>query len=123
MTIVEKVTKLAKPTIEALGFEYWRLLYQPNQGSAVLRIFIDAENGVTVDDCAQVSRQLSSILDVENPITSAYVLEVSSPGIDRFLFDPAHFMRYLNQPITIKLHEPMEGRRNFSGILRTFSKE
>lgn len=123
MTIAEKVTQLIRPTIEALGFEYWGLLYQPNQGRAVLRVFIDSEAGATVDDCAQVSRQISSILDVENPITAAYILEVSSPGIDRLLFEPAHFMRYLNQYISIKLYEPISDRRNFCGTLRAFSAD
>lgn len=123
MTISEKITQLVRPTIEALGFEYWGLLYQPNQGRAVLRIFIDKTAGVTVDECAQISRQISSVLDVENPIHSAYVLEVSSPGMDRLLFEPKHFKRYLNQAITIKLHEPIDGRRNFSGQLLNFSTE
>jgi len=123
MTIAEKITQLIRPTIEALGFEYWGLLYQPSQGRAVLRIFIDKTTGVTVDDCARISRQISSVLDVENPIHTAYVLEVSSPGIDRLLFEPEHFKRYLNQAITIKLHEPIDGRRNFSGKLLNFSND
>lgn len=121
MTIAEKITQLIRPTIEALGFEYWGLVYQPNQGRALLRIFIEQAAGITVDDCAKISRQISSILDVENPIHSAYVLEVSSPGMDRLLFEPEHFKRYLNQAITVKLHEPVDGRRNFSGKLLDFS--
>jgi ribosome maturation factor RimP len=123
MTIAEKITQLIRPIIESFGFEYWGLLYQPNKNRGLLRIFIDKATGITVDDCAQISRQISSILDVENPIQSAYVLEVSSPGMDRFLFEPEHFKRYLNQSISLKLYEPIEGRRNFSGTLLNFSND
>jgi ribosome maturation factor RimP len=116
-TLSEKIANLIKPTIEVFGFEYWGLLYQTHDRRGLLRIFIDAPQGVTADDCAAVSRQISSLLDVENLIASAYVLEVSSPGIDRLLFEPSQFRRYINKKITVKLYEPIEGRRNFSGTL------
>ena len=116
-TLSEKIAALIKPTIEAFGFEYWGLLYQTHEKRGLLRIFIESPQGVTADNCAAVSRQINSLLDVENVITSAYVLEVSSPGIDRFLFEPKHFQRYIGKKIMIKLYEPIDGRRNFSGTL------
>lgn len=96
-----------------LGIEY------VSQGKhSVLRIYIDKEGGILVDDCEAVSRQASAILDVEDPISSEYTLEVSSPGMDRPLFTLEQFASHAGEQVKIKLRSPFEGRRNFQGLLR-----
>ena len=83
-----------------------------------MRVFIDTDKGVTIEDCERVSRQLSSVLDVEDPITGEYTLEVSSPGADRSLFNLDQYRRYLGEKVSIRLRTPYEGRRKFTGLLR-----
>lgn len=96
-----------------LGIEY------VSQGKhSVLRIYIDKEGGILVEDCEAVSRQASAILDVEDPISSEYTLEVSSPGMDRPLFTLEQFASHAGEQVKIKLRSPFEGRRNFQGLLR-----
>jgi len=110
-----RLSELLGPTIESLGFELWGLeLISPSR-RATLRIYIESENGVTVDNCATVSRHLSSVLDVEDPIQGEYTLEVSSPGVDRLLFKPEQYGLYIGEPIEIRLRVPFEGRRKFRG--------
>jgi ribosome maturation factor RimP len=84
---------------------------------ALLRIYIDTEAGVTVDDCTKVSRQVSAMLDVEDPIQGHYTLEVSSPGLDRPLFEIAHYQKFVGRELKIRLYTPLDGRRNFVGTL------
>jgi len=103
--------------VEALGFEFWGLEYIAQGKNSVLRVFIDSPNGIHVDDCAQVSRQISGVMDVEDPITSEYNLEVSSPGVDRPLFTLEHFSRYVGEFVDVKLRYAFEGRRKFKGKL------
>lgn len=111
------LTQLLKPVIEDLGFVFWGLEYMPQKNGALMRVYIDSPHGVGVDDCAEVSREISAIMDVEDPIKSAYVLEVSSPGMDRVLFSSAQFAAYLGQPATVKLAQPVDGARNIKGII------
>jgi ribosome maturation factor RimP len=80
-------------------------------------LFIDHENGINVDDCAEVSRQVGAVLDVEDPISNEYNLEVSSPGVDRPLFELAHFQDAIGETINVKLSMPLNGRRKFKGAL------
>jgi len=108
---------MLEPTVEAMGFELWGLEYLSQGRHSVLRIYIDAEQGVGVDDCAAVSEQVSSLLDVEDPITGEYVLEVSSPGLDRLLFRLDQFPAYVGETVELRLRRPYEGRRRFKGIL------
>ena len=84
---------------------------------SVLRVYIDHENGITVDDCEAASQQISAVLDVEDPIKNEYALEVSSPGLERPLFLPEHFARAQGQKIQVKLHTPVSGRRQFRGVV------
>ena len=113
----ERLTDLLAPTVESLGFELWGVeLLSPNR-RPTLRVFIESGDGVTVDNCAEVSRHLGSVLDVEDPITGEYTLEVSSPGIDRLLFKAAQYGPYVGEPIEIRLRFPFEGRRRFKGWL------
>ncbi len=118
-----RLMALLSPTVASLGFQLWGLeLLSPNR-RPTLRLYIEGENGVTVDDCAAVSRQVGSVLDVEDPIQGEYTLEVSSPGIDRLLFEPAQYQLYVGEPIEVRLRFPFEGRRKFRGWLRGLEGE
>lgn len=108
---------LLEPAIEALGYELSDLELNLGHGHGRIRLFIDGKNGVTVDDCARVSRQISSVLDVEDPIAMDYALEVSSPGADRKLVKPAHFDRFAGSMVKIRLKRLVEGHRRIKGQL------
>lgn len=117
MTRQSQLVELVEPAVTALGFELWGLEYVPQRNHALLRIYIDGPSGVNVDDCALVSRQVSAVLDVEDPIQTEYTLEVSSPGLDRPLFRLDQFARYVGERVVIRLRVPFERRRNFTGTL------
>ncbi|MGM0541417.1 MAG: ribosome maturation factor RimP [Pseudomonadota bacterium] len=118
MNLEEKLENLLKPTIESMGFELWGFEYLPAGRHSILRVFIEKPDmGITVDECAAVSRQISAIMDVEDPISSAYMLEVSSPGMDRLLFKPKQYELYLNKPIQVRTAVGVLGRRKFKGPL------
>ena len=112
---------LVKNTVEGLGFILWGYEYRPHSESALLRIFIEKETGISVEDCATVSRQIGAVLDVENLIPVAYILEVSSPGMDRVLFSQEQYQNYLGEKAKIRTRTPLNGRRNFLGTLQTVS--
>ena len=118
MSVKDQVLEqMARPVVEGLGFIFWGMEYIPQGNRSMLRIYIDHEDGIDVEDCASVSRQLSSVLDVEDPIQSNYTLEVSSPGMDRILFTLEQFAAYKGNEIEIKLNRPFEGRKKFKGLL------
>ncbi len=117
-TKTEQLQAMIAPAVEALGYEMWGVEYHSHGRQPLLRVFIDGENGITVEDCAAASRQISAVLDVEDPISSEYTLEVSSPGMDRPLFTLDQFGRYTGEWVKLKLRAPFEGRRNFRGVLR-----
>ena len=106
-----------EPVVTGLGYELVGVEYGGGSGSGRLRVYIDCEEGVTVDDCAAVSEQLSAVLDVEDPIPEAYVLEVSSPGLNRPLFTHADFERQRGQRVFVRLERALEGRKRFKGLL------
>lgn len=108
---------LLEPGVKALGFELVDSELAGSGRNAVLRVYIDGPRGVTVDDCAQVSRQLSAILDVEDPFPERYVLEVSSPGLDRPLVKHEDFERFVGERVKVRMRMALEGRRNFKGRL------
>jgi ribosome maturation factor RimP len=99
---------------ELVGVE----LVRRGAAGLLLRVYIDQPEGITLDDCAAVSHQLSGVLDVEDPIRERYLLEVSSPGMDRPLYTPAHYARFEGHKAKLKLAEPRDGRRNYTGVLR-----
>ncbi|WP_428240204.1 ribosome maturation factor RimP [Gynuella sp.] len=118
MSVKQQVLEqLTRPVVEGLGFIFWGLEYIPQGNRSLLRIYIDHEEGIDVEDCATVSRQISSVLDVEDPIQSNYTLEVSSPGMDRVLFTLEQFAVYKGHEIEIRLSRPFEGRKKFKGLL------
>ena len=112
-----RLDEIVKNTVEGLGFELWGYEYRPHSESALLRIFIEKEAGIAVEDCAQVSRQIGAVLDVENIIPVAYILEVSSPGMDRVLFTADQYQSYIGDTLKIRTRTPIEERRNFKGSL------
>ncbi len=109
--------KLLKPAVEALGYEFWGMEFHGGGKNGLLRIYIESASGIDVDDCAKVSHQVSGVLDVEDPISGEYRLEVSSPGVDRPLFQAEHFQRYKGHQAKIELRVAFEGRRRFTGLL------
>ncbi len=113
-----KVLDLIRPIVEGLGYELVGVEYLPQGKHSLLRIYIDnPETGIGVEDCEKVSRQVSSMLDVEDPISGKFTLEVSSPGLDRPLFEVAHFERFTGQEVKLQLAVPVNGRRKWSGKL------
>ncbi|MAW23287.1 MAG: ribosome maturation factor RimP [Cellvibrionales bacterium TMED47] len=112
--------QLLQPVVEAMDCELWGLELQMGGKAKLLRIFIDRDEevGVGVDDCERVSRQASAVLDVEDVIPGEYILEVSSPGMDRPLYELDHYARYLGEEISLRLRFPYEGRRNYKGRLK-----
>jgi len=117
MKAPEHVTELLEPVIEGLGYECVGLEFRPGRGDACLRVFIDAPAGITVEDCARVSHQVSGVLDVEDPIAGDYHLEVSSPGLDRPVFKPSDYRRFAGETIRLRLRERIDGRRRLTGRL------
>ncbi|SIN72548.1 ribosome maturation factor RimP [Salinivibrio sp. ES.052] len=116
MTGLEKqLAELLTAPVEALGYELVGLEFVRAGQHSTLRIFIDHENGITVDDCADVSRQVGAVLDVEDPITVAYNLEVSSPGVDRPLFTAEHYQQFIGHEVNIVLKMAMQNRRKWKG--------
>ena len=109
---------LLEPGAAALGFEVVAVELAGSGGSTVLRVYIDGPDGVTIDDCARVSHQLSAILDVEDPVPDRYTLEVSSPGLDRPLSKRRHFEQVVGSEVKVKTHHYVAGRRRFTGVLQ-----
>ncbi len=119
----QKLTEMLRPAVEETGKELLGVEFISAGNNSVLRLFVDHENGINVDDCAEVSRQVGAILDVEDPISSEYNLEVSSPGVDRPLFELSHFQQVIGETINVKLSMPLNGRRKFKGLLASIEND
>jgi len=142
MSVQEDLVRLIRPVVEQLGYEFVGLEYLSNPKNRLVRIYIDrsddgsvdssddssdnssddsSENrepdGISVDDCAKVSHEVSALLDVEDPISGEYSLEVSSPGIERPLFEPAHYRQFVGERATVHLFAPVENRRKIKGVI------
>ena len=115
----EQLNNLVNSVVTGLGFQVWGYEYRPHSESALLRIFIENEGGVSIDHCTQVSRQIGAALDVDDIIPVAYILEVSSPGIDRVLFTPEQYKNYIGEAVKVRTRSPIEGRRNFKGTIES----
>jgi ribosome maturation factor RimP len=120
---VQALTEMLSPAAAACGYELWGIEFFPQGKRSCLRIYIDGPEGVTVDGCAQVSHQVSGILDVEDPIAGEYTLEVSSPGWDRPLFSLSQYARYVGGEVLLRLLSPLNGRRRFKGVLQQVQDE
>jgi ribosome maturation factor RimP len=116
----EEIAELLSPTVAALGLELLGIEFAPSGGSALLRLYIDVQGRhVGIEDCEAVSREVSALLDVNDPISTEYTLEVSSPGIDRPLFTLAQYERFVGEQVKLHLRLPQDGRRRLQGrILR-----
>jgi len=110
-----RLTQLLQPLIEDMGYEFVGLEHRSNPKNPVLVIYIDRPEGIAVDDCENVSREVAALLDVEDPIPGHYSLEVSSPGLDRPLFTLEQFERFRGQQVKLSLFAPLDGRRKFKG--------
>ena len=117
------IVPVVEPIIVGMGYEFWGLECQSGVKTAHVRIYIDRKEGVTLDDCSRVSQQLSAVLDVEDPIQVPYTLEISSPGINRPLFNIEQMESVVGNDVKIKTLWPVEERRNFSGNLVEVSEE
>jgi ribosome maturation factor RimP len=118
VTLRERLIALIEPVLGRLGYELVELEYAAGRTQAVVRLFIDKPAGITVDDCERVSREVAALLDVEDPIPTAYTLEVSSPGFDRLLRTPAHFGRFVGSRVFVELKVPRAGRKRYTGMLQ-----
>ena len=118
-----RLVEMLKPVVESMGFVFWGLELLSQGRQVMLRVYIDHENGITVDHCADVSRQMSAVLDVEDPIAQDYTLEVSSPGMDRPLFELSHYEQSVNEIIELRLRMPFDGRRKFKGRLQGIEEQ
>ena len=110
-------SRLAEPILRRMGLELWDLRFEKEGSLWYLRYFIDKEGGVTIDDCEAFSRAIDAELDAADPIDQSYVLEVSSPGVERELTRDWHFARSMGQEVAVRLIRPVEGVRDFVGIL------
>ena len=118
---VTLITELIDTTIQALGLDLWGVELLQQGKYSLLRIYIEREEGVTIEDCEKVSRQVSALMDVEDPIAGEYTLEVSSPGMDRPLFCIEHYSQYVGIEVDLKLRRPLDGRRKFKGQITKVS--
>ncbi|WP_237387247.1 ribosome maturation factor RimP [Xenorhabdus sp. Sc-CR9] len=121
-TLEQKLTEMILAPVEALGFELVGLEFIRARVST-LRVYIDSEEGITVDNCADVSHQVSAVLDVEDPISVLYNLEISSPGLERPLFKAEHYQRFLGEEVNLVLRMAMQNRRRWQGIIKAVDGE
>ena len=119
--VTDTVAALAAPVVEAAGCTLWDVEYVKEAGQWFLRLYIDKEGGISIEDCEAVSRPMSDLLDEADPIEGSYVFEVSSAGADRVLKTPEHFEQFMNTEVEVKLYRPREGRKEFVGLLRSFN--
>ena len=118
--VTDTVAALAAPIVEEAGCSLWDVEYVKEAGTWFLRVYIDKEGGVSIDDCEAVSRPLSDKLDEADPIEGSYTFEVSSAGADRVLKKPEHFAQFRCQEVEVKLYRPREGRKEFVGLLQSW---
>ncbi|HDY7422504.1 TPA: ribosome maturation factor RimP [Vibrio vulnificus] len=124
MTGLERqLTEMLESAVVVSGYELVGLEFIRAGEHSTLRIYIDHENGITVEDCAEVSHQVSAVLDVEDPISVAYSLEVSSPGLDRPLFKPAHYEQFIGQEVNVVLKMAVANRRKWKGEIHSVDGE
>lgn len=118
--VTEKVEALARPIIEDEGCELWSVEYVREAGSWYLRVFIDKDGGVGIDDCERISRRLDPILDEADPIPYSYVFEVGSAGAERELKRPSDFEKFMGSEVEVKLYQPYEGKKSLVGKLEAY---
>lgn len=120
--ITETVSKLAQPVVEREGCSLWDVEYLREAGTWYLRIYIDKEGGVSIDDCERISRALDPLLDEADPIPESYVFEVGSAGAERELKRPSDYEQFMGSKVELRLYQPLEGSKSFVGTLRGYDK-
>lgn len=115
--------ELATPVVESLGYELTDLTFEKKGKDWYLTLFIDSENGISLEDCETVSRPISEMLDEQDPIEQSYFLEVSSPGMDRPLKKEKHFLSNLDKKIAVHLFAPMDGKKDIEGVLKSYNTD
>lgn len=118
--VTEIVAKLAAPVVAEYGCEIWDVEYVREAGTWYLRVYIDKDGGVGIDDCEKISRALSPMLDETDPIEGSYTFEVSSAGAERQLKRPSDFARFIGSPVTVRLYKARDGRKEFAGALSSY---
>jgi len=113
----EHLVNLIEPIVEGLGYECVGIDYNPHPKHGLLRIYIDSEQGILLEDCSKVSHQISGVLDVEDPVPGNYQLEISSPGEDRPFFKVSQFERFIGSTVLVNLYKPIAGRRKITGVI------
>jgi ribosome maturation factor RimP len=122
-SLEQRLTEMFTPSVEDLGYELVGIEYIRAGQHSTLRVYIDQEAGILVDDCAAVSRQIGALMDVEDPITNEYTLEVSSPGLERPLFNAAHYASFAGEVVKVQLRMPIQNRRKWKGIIDSVDGE
>ena len=120
---VEKAYDLAKPLAESLGVSLWDVVFEKEGASWYLRIFIDKDDGINIDDCEAFSRPFNKILDEKDFIDQSYIFEVGSPGVGRELKRPEHFNKYIGSPVRARLIRAADGLKEITGVLKEYNKE
>ena len=120
--ITETVAALARPVVESHGCTLWDVEYVKEAGNYYLRVFIDRQGGVGIDDCEAVSRELDTILDEADPVPNSYIFEVGSPGADRELKRPSDFEQFIGSDVEVKTYAPVNGQKVFVGALKAYSE-
>ncbi len=115
--LTERIEEIARPHVEAEGCSLWDVEYVREAGTWYLRLYIDKEGGVSIDDCERISRRLDPVLDEEDPISESYVFEVGSAGADRELRRPGDFEQFMGSEVDVKLYQPVDGGKLFTGRL------
>ena len=122
MKITEQVAAFAQPVVESLGCSLWDVEYVREGSERFLRVYIDKEGGIDIDDCEKIHRALDPVLDEKDPIAESYYFEVCSAGLERALKRPGDFARFMGSPITVKLYRPRDGRKEYVGLLRAYAE-
>ena len=116
--LVEQIAEIVKPIAEELSYDIYHIEYVKGNGEYYLRIYIEKDGGVSLNDCEALSRRVSDVLDEKDPITDAYFLEVSSPGLNRTLFTNEHYTRFIGSEVLVRLSKAIEGTKTIKGILK-----
>ena len=121
--LIEKIYQLVRPVADELKYEIYHIEYVKENGEYYLRIYIDKDGGITLTDCEKLSRRVSDIMDEEDPISAAYFLEVSSPGLNRGLFTEEHYKKQIGKEVLIRFVKSFEGRKNVKGLLKEVNED
>lgn len=121
--LMDKLIELIEPVVTSLGYDLYHIEYIKEQGENYLRVYIDKPEGISLEDCEKVSRKTSDLLDEVDPISDSYYLEVSSPGIERVLYNEKHFQKYIDSTIVVKLSKLFNGSKKYEGKLLSFDDD